>query len=403
MIQIFAMSLYIAQRDEKRCQNCGFCTDFVCRNQECIGCGACSIACPNEAISMVPGKGGREISIEVEGERLAIPDGITIRQALGTLGYGIAKYPQAGHLFVPCEVGGCWSCAVKVNGEPKPSCVTPVKEGMKIEFGDDYTPRRLVHGFMGHMVGGVGTPWQLKHVHGYIEAACFACGCNFRCPQCQNWTSTYRGKGTPLTPKEAATTMTATRRRFRVNRMAISGGESTLNRRWLLQYLKELRELNPDEDARLHVDTNGSLLTPDYIDELVEAGMTDIGIDLKSLNLDTFTQITGLKNGELAERYKETAWQAVKYIHQNHEEIFLGVGIPYNRHLVGMEEIQQMGREILAIDPGIQVCVLDYRGEFRRREISRPSYEEMEQVYITLKGVGLKTVICQTSYGHIGP
>gem|GEM_PF-5972862 len=42
----------------------------------------------------------------------------------------------------------------------------------------DYTPRRIVSGFMGHTVGGVGTPWHLEGVY-YIEVACFASGCNF--------------------------------------------------------------------------------------------------------------------------------------------------------------------------------------------------------------------------------
>jgi pyruvate formate lyase activating enzyme len=185
--------------------------------------------------------------------------------------------------------------------------------------------------------------------------------------------------------------------------MAISGGECTLNRPWLLDYLKELKRLNPDKNARLHVDTNGSILTSDYIDELAEAGMTDIGIDLKGLTIETFTRITGLENVALAERYKETAWEAVKYVHHNHQEVFLGIGIPYNRDLISVGEIRQMGERILSIDPAIQVCVLDYRPEFRRREILRPGYQEMEQVYTTLKEIGLKTVICQTAYGHIGP
>ena len=53
--------------------------------------------------------------------------------------------------------------------------------------------------------------------------------------------------------------------------------------------------------------------------------------------------------------------------------------------------------------PEIQVCVLDYRPEFRRRDISRPSYEEMVKVWRILRDTGLKTVICQTVRGHIGP
>ncbi|MCX8176672.1 MAG: 4Fe-4S cluster-binding domain-containing protein, partial [Candidatus Bathyarchaeota archaeon] len=82
--------------------------------------------------------------------------------------------------------------------------------------------------FMGHSVGGVGTPWNLKS-QGFIEVAAFTAGCNFRCPQCQNWSITYRGKEDfehyILTPKEAAKIMTEVRKEYQVNRMAISGGE----------------------------------------------------------------------------------------------------------------------------------------------------------------------------------
>ena len=59
--------------------------------------------------------------------------------------------------------------------------------------------------------------------------------------------------------------------------MAISGGGCTLNRTWLKQYLIELKRLNPDDTVRLHVDTNGSILMFDCIDELVGAGMTAHG------------------------------------------------------------------------------------------------------------------------------
>lgn len=217
-------------------------------------------------------------SIEVDGIGVHVPHGIPIKGALEMRGYAISKYPQEGSLFIPCENGGCWSCAVEVNGEVKPACVTLVRDGLRIktELAQHYIPRRIVHGFSGHTVGGVGTPWWLKRGSTYIEAACFAAGCNLLCPQCQNWETTYKGKGRALTPGEAAEIMTATRRDFGVDRMAISGGESTLNRKWLVEYVGELKRRNSDPNARIHVDTNGSILTRDYADELVEAGMTDI-------------------------------------------------------------------------------------------------------------------------------
>ncbi|MCJ7444875.1 MAG: radical SAM protein [Methanotrichaceae archaeon] len=99
--------------------------------------------------------------------------------------------------------------------------------------------------------------------------------------------------------------MTSNRAIYEVDRLAISGGECTLNRPWLVQYLRHLKDKNPG--ARLHVDTNGSILTSDYLNELVDSGMTDIGIDLKALRLQTFLDITGLEDKNLAERCLQTA------------------------------------------------------------------------------------------------
>ncbi len=88
--------------------------------------------------------------------------------------------------------------------------------------------------------------------------------------------------------------------------MRISGGECTLNSKWLIEDIRELRKKNPDNNAHFHVDTNGSILTADYLDELVESGMTDIGIYLKSLEPDTFSHITGVKSKEITRKYLTT-------------------------------------------------------------------------------------------------
>jgi pyruvate formate lyase activating enzyme len=282
---------------------------------------------------------------------------------------------------------------------------------MKIqkEVSHTISPLRIVHGFQGHPVGGAGTPWNLKTFGRNIEVACFSAGCNLRCPQCQNWTTTYCGKGVYLTPEEAVLSLTRVREREEVDRMAISGGESTLNRPWLIQFLNILRKLNPDKEARLHVDTNGTLLTNEYVDELFRAGMTDVGIDLKAIDVETYCRITGSENREKASHYPRTSWEAVRYISQNYKDrLFLGVGIPYNRDLISMEEVERIGKEISDIDPNPQVCVLDYRPEFRRgliegKVIQRLSYQEMVEVCHLLRGTGLSTVLCQTPFGHIGP
>ena len=351
------------------------------------------------------------IKVLVDGQAFEIPSRITILRALELLGYTASRLPDGSDIFAPCSTGGCWACAVVVDGELKPSCMTPVRDGVAIQTRRDaiegFPPLRRISGFQGHTVGGVGTPRWLKPkgpFSRYIEAACFAHGCILRCPTCQNWEVTYSSSAPLLSPAEAARTMTRARREFGVDRMAISGGECTLNRRWLIEYLMELRRLNRDDAAHLHVDTNAVILTSDYVDELVEAGMTDIGPDMKGLRTTTFMRITNIRDASLASKLLETEWKAVRYIVDRYfGRIFIGVGISYNPSLVSLDEIHKMGLELADIEPSLQVCALDYRPEFRRRDIKKPSFSEMVQVKQILEDAGLQCVICQTEKGHIGP
>jgi pyruvate formate lyase activating enzyme len=62
-----------------------------------------------------------------------------------------------------------------------------------------------------------------------------------------------------------------------------------------------------------------------------------------------------------------------------------------------------MGEEIAGIDPDVQVTVLDYRPQFRRMDLVRPTVEEMREVGRLLRTAGLTTVVCQTRAGHVGP
>jgi pyruvate formate lyase activating enzyme len=305
---------------------------------------------------------------------------------------------------------------ISVDGELLPSCHTPVKPGqhIRIRLANDYVPRRIVGWFSPHLVGGVGTPWSAKNLgrkqHSYIEVACFSAGCNLRCKTCQNFDTTYNSRAPAITPIEAAEILTKLRQKYHVNRLAISGGEPTLNRKWLIQFFRELNHLNPDPKTRLHLDTNASILTPDYIDDLILAGITDIGPDLKAVQLSTYQTITNISDPILAQQYLDTSWAAVKYLadHYYPNQIFMGVGLPYNAAFFSSSkqqetELHQWATRLSTINDRIQVTILDYRPTFRRRDIRRPTVEEIRAVKQLLEEVGLHTVIAQTPFGHLPP
>ncbi|MGQ9721538.1 MAG: radical SAM protein [Candidatus Jordarchaeum sp.] len=397
-------------KDNNKCVHCGFCETIVqCPSPDfCIGCEACFHACPEAARKkLVDREPRRKVRIMVNGSEFEVPERITVKKALELLGYRFTRFPREDAFFAPCLTGGCYSCSLVINDALKPSCHTGVEDGMVIQTNvEGRTPFRIVEGFSPHSVGGVGTPYWLKMSVGYIEVAAFTAGCNLRCGTCQNYHVTYNSSGLPLTPREAAANLTYVRKRFRVDRMAISGGEATLNHRWLVEFFKELKLLNRDSKSRLHLDTNATILTEERIDDLMKAGVTDIGPDLKALRVETFQKLTNIEDRELAERYLKTSWEAVEYISDNYypEKVFMGVGIPYNKFIhPDLDEIYEMGLKIASIDPEIQVCSLDYRPEFRKRDIIQPTPEEMKKVKKTLEAAGLKKVIVQTSRGHIGP
>lgn len=411
------MQHYIYQRTSD-CWKCGFCTDIVaCPSPEnCIGCQSCFLACFREAIEPVTNPPGPPILITVDEQSVSVPSKITIKAALESLGFQFSRFPNVSALFAPCQTGGCHACTVLVNGEPKPSCHTPIQPNQNIQTRppENIQPRRIVGWYTPHPVGGVGTPWTSKNYAStqghFIEVACFTAGCNLRCRTCQNFDTTYNSSATAVTPEQAADQLTLLRRHTHVDRLAISGGEPTLNRSWLLSFFKTLRQRNSDSKARLHLDTNATLLTSDYIDDLIDCGVTDIGPDLKAVRLSTYQTITGISDSSLAQIYLETSWKAVKYLADRYypEQVFVGVGLPYNAAFYTSTEAREMelhewGDRLAAINDRIQVCILDYRPEFRRRDISRPSTDEIRDVKTLLEGRGLRTVIAQTRTGHLPP
>lgn len=392
--------------DEQKCVNCRFCGSVnVCKSPgRCIGCLSCYYACPYQARKIVEVEETRSyLKIAVEGVEHLVPDGLSVKNALEKyVGIGF-KPPGSRGLTAPCNLGGCWACAVLIDGKLERSCITPVRDGMRISLDvEGIEPMRIVHGPQPHMIGGKATPWHEVDGHRYVEAAIWTAGCNLRCPQCQNYHVTYDNNSRPMTPMEAAEKLTACKYAYNTSGIAVSGGEPTLNRRWLIELFRSLRRMNPG--TRLHLDSNGTILTRDYVDELVEAGCNNIGVEPKAGRPSTYMKITGLRDEEDAEKFFNNSWSIAEYIADNYlEDVYLGLGFAYNSEWMSLEEVDEIGDRVASIDPNIQVTVLDYFPAFRRMDLRRPSVSEMLRVKEILEGRGLRTVIVQTRIGHIGP
>ena len=393
--------------DYGKCRDCGFClTVNKCYSpRECIGCLSCYWSCPYEArVLKTIEADARNITIYVDGIPYKIPGSISLAKALEEyVGLTFAD-PSSKKPSLACKTGGCWSCALVVNGSLERTCITPVVDRMRVETDvERYEPRRIIHGPSPHVVGGKATPWWQVDYRSYVEAAIWVAGCNLRCPQCQNYVVTYDNTSKPMTPREAAIEVVKCHREYGTRGIAVSGGEPTINRRWLIEFFREVSR-RVSEKTRLHLDSNGTVLTPDYIDALIENGCNNIGVEPKCVNPDTYMKITGIDDRDLASKYLETAWKAIEYINEYYsDKVYLGIGLVYNKALVSLDEIVEAGRKIASINPEIQVTVLDYFPSFRRRDLKRPSYNEMFKVKRVLEEQGLKTVIVQTEIGHIGP
>jgi len=402
---VVKVSRRIVTINRERCVKCGFCESVsICHGGgKCIGCLACYYACPYEArvLRLEEVECGL-IKITVDGVEYAVPEGFSVKEALEAIGIKFVE-PGSKGLTAPCGLGGCWACAVLIDGGLERACITPVKYGMRVELDvEGVEPLRIVHGPQPHRVGGKATPWWEVDGVRYVEAAIWLAGCNLRCPQCQNYHVTYDNSSRPMTPLEAARRLTVCRKVYGTSGLAVSGGEPTLNRRWLIEFFRCLRNMNPG--ARLHLDSNGTILTRSYVDELVEAGCNNIGIEPKAIRLETYMGITGIRDEELAKRYLENSWNILEYVVSSYSDrVYVGAGFAYNPAWMSLEEVAEIGDRIASIDPRLQVTVLDYFPIFRRRDIRRPTVSMMLEVKRVLEERGLRTVIVQTSVGHFGP
>ncbi|MFQ5484417.1 MAG: radical SAM protein [Desulfobacterales bacterium] len=376
---------FIAMRDET-CIDCGFCSQFVaCSKMQtgCIGCGACIKGCPQDAICLQPlVEHESKINFTVDGKKYTTRGPVSVLAALHELGKVADKSAyKTGTIQAYCGTGGCWNCAVLIDGLLERSCVTPLREKMEIitdpEIFQRTVPKRTV---------------TLMRPAPHYHPSIFTHGCNYHCDLCHNWNLTFSSSRSAIDPGEAAVKLDLDPEQdFWVG---ISGGEPTLNRRWLTVLVKTLHNTVPK--SRIQLDTNASLLTPDYIDELVSAGITDISPDLKAFRLETFIKACGIQSEKIARRYLETSWSAVRYLNKNYrKKVFMAVSLPCHPRIHSKAEIEEIGRSIAEINPEMPVTLIEYQPAFHLRDWPFLSPKIMQQAQKILESTVLHKVIIQ--------
>jgi len=378
---------FVAARNGN-CLSCGFCSDYVaCASKSgCVGCGSCVIGCPQGARKLKPRLDeAKSIQFTLDGNTCSVDGPVSVFDALCQLGKATKTHGPEGCTQALCGTGGCWSCSVSINGVLTRSCVTSLQEGMEIVTDPEILQRHAP-------VRQVTLMRPAPHFHPSI----FVHGCNYRCDLCHNWDLTFAAGTQPRGPAETVSSLELDLENDYW--IGISGGEPTLNPAWLLETVRQLRGAAPE--ARIQLDTNASLLTPELIDALIAAGVTDISPDLKALRLETFMKISGVACEETAQLYLRNSWNAVRYIHEHYRsKVFMAVSLPCHPRIHSKAELHDSAEALAQIDPEMHVTLIEYQPAFRLRDWPFLGQQVMEQARQIVAEAGLRNIIIQGGTG----
>jgi pyruvate formate lyase activating enzyme len=198
-------------------------------------------------------------------------------------------------------------------------------------------------------------------------------GCNFTCKGC--FSIARDPVGEPMTVEQLVNLINKAARDHYgdtpLEEVVITGGEPTLNRQYLVDLVAHLKE----SVGWIVLDTNGYFLDDAYLQELIEAGLTEVMFDLKAWDEKLHVWYTGYSNR-----------RTVANIRNAYGKVKLVVNTVFVPGLVDGREIEKIARFLAELEAKnkeeIEYRINRFRAELSHEKIARNPYpEEIERAY----------------------
>ena len=302
------------------------------------------------------------------------------------------------------------SCLVRVDGKQQPACKATLKyEKVNIH--------RLI------------TSVHLSRPENYLSI--YQSGCNFSCRKCHSWYFSkvkdgswytpedilkkcmeYEKSVTHEEPRERATAWHAQetcrccgncvisgmrpsscpnvldKEAIRLspqgfgparNIIAFTGGDLTCCPEF---YEKCVRLIKAQTNLWVLIETNGYGLTLQNLDRLQASGVDAFWLDIKAYDDKKHKWLTGCSNEHILKLPEEII----------EREFTLEVLSLYIPTLVESDELEQIARDLSAVNPAIPFTILAFFPEYQMKDFRKPSPKEMVETYTKVKSTGLKNI-----------
>jgi len=193
-------------------------------------------------------------------------------------------------------------------------------------------------------------------------------GCNLRCRGC--FSLAKEEVGEPITVDQLVTLVGSSARELYgrgLQEVVLTGGEPALDREYLLRLLIALRRISRE----VVLQSNASLLTPPFLEELLAAGLDRLIVDLKALDDERHVWYTGRSNRDVLKNISYAAPRAPMVVNT-----LLMPG------LVDGEEMVNMARLLRSLEPlDLELRINPFRADLSPEKVSRtPSDGELEEL-----------------------